>query len=80
MKTNQQKVNRESVHQNLEKQRERSRRSHRLIVKGLIIENLFPETVVMNPDEFRAFLYQKFPGDTGETGGVTFEGDTIYKE
>ena len=35
---------------------ERNRRSHRLIVKGAIVENLFPETVTMSDDEFRDFL------------------------
>ncbi len=35
---------------------ERNRRSHRLIVKGAIMENMFPETVTMNDDAFRDFL------------------------
>jgi len=35
---------------------ERNRRSHRLIVKGAIMENLFPETVTMSDDDFRDFL------------------------
>ena len=35
---------------------ERNRRSHRLIVKGAIMENLFPETVTMSDDAFRDFL------------------------
>ena len=44
----------------LQKQRkdilERNRRSHRLIVKGAIIESMYPETVNMSDDEFRDFL------------------------
>ena len=44
----------------LQKQRkdilERNRRSHRLIVKGAIIESMYPETVTMSDDEFRDFL------------------------
>ena len=48
--------NRELLQNQRKEYQERNRRSHRLIVKGAIIENLFPETVTMNADDFRAFL------------------------
>ena len=35
---------------------ERNRRSHRLIVKGAIIESMYPETVSMSDNDFRDFL------------------------
>ena len=47
-------------HEQLQKQRkdilERNRRSHRLIVKGAIIESMYPQTLTMSADEFRDFL------------------------
>ena len=39
-------------------QQERNRRNHRLILKGAIIENLFPKTTAMSADEFREFLLE----------------------
>ena len=48
--------NRELLQNQRENFKERNRRSHRLIVKGAIIENMFPETVTMNDDDFRDFL------------------------
>ena len=52
----------------LQKQRkdilERNRRSHRLIVKGAIIENLFPKTADMSADEFREFLLENIASDS----------------
>lgn len=48
--------NREQLQNQREDFNERNRRSHRLIVKGAIIENMFPETVTMNDDDFRDFL------------------------
>ena len=58
--TNNPKTTTQKNHELLQNQRkeyqERNRRSHRLIVKGAIIENMFPETVTMNDDAFRDFL------------------------
>ena len=48
--------NRELLQNQRKEYQERNRRSHRLIVKGAIIENLFPKTVTMSDDEFRDFL------------------------
>ena len=48
--------NRELLQNQREDFKERNRRSHRLIVKGAIIENMFPETVTMSDDAFRDFL------------------------
>ena len=49
-------------HELLQNQRkeyqERNRRSHRLIVKGAIIENLFPKTATMSADEFKEFILE----------------------
>ena len=58
--TNQPKTAEQKNRELLKSQRaecvERNRRSHRLIVKGAIMENLFPETVDMDNDDFRDFL------------------------
>ena len=54
-KTSEQK-NRELLKRQRADCQERNRRFHRLIVKGAIIENLFPETVTMSDDDFRDFL------------------------
>ena len=43
---------------------ERNRRSHRLIVKGAIIENLFPKTVTMSADEFKEFILENITSDS----------------
>ena len=43
---------------------ERNRRSHRLIVKGAIIENLFPKTVTMSADEFKEFILENIASDS----------------
>ena len=48
--------NREQLQNQRKDFQERNRRSHRLIVKGAIIENLFPETVTMSDEAFRDFL------------------------
>ena len=48
--------NRKLIQNQREDFKERNRRSHRLIVKGAIIENMFPETVTMSDDAFRDFL------------------------
>ena len=58
--TNNPKITTQKNRELLKRQRaecmERNRRSHRLIVKGAIIENMFPETVTMSDDAFRDFL------------------------
>ena len=56
--------NRELLQNQRKDFQERNRRSHRLIVKGAIIENLFPKTVNMNADEFREFLLEKIASDS----------------
>ena len=43
---------------------ERNRRSHRLIVKGAIIENLFPKTATMSADEFKEFILENMASDS----------------
>ena len=48
--------NREQLQNQRKDFQERNRRSHRLIVKGAIIESMYPETVSMSDDEFRDFL------------------------
>ena len=50
--------NRELLQNQRKEYQERNRRSHRLIVKGAIIENLFPKTTAMSADEFREFLLE----------------------
>ena len=55
-------------HEQLQNQRkeyqERNRRSHRLIVKGAIIENLFPKTAAMSADEFKEFILENMASDS----------------
>ena len=55
-------------HELLQNQRkeyqERNRRSHRLIVKGAIIENLFPKTATMRADEFKEFILENMASDS----------------
>ena len=55
-------------HELLQNQRkeyqERNRRSHRLIVKGAIIENLFPKTATMSADEFKEFILENMASDS----------------
>ena len=50
--------NRELLQNQRKDYKERNRRSHRLIVKGAIVENLFPKTATMSADEFREFLLE----------------------
>ena len=56
-------------HELLQNQRkeyqERNRRSHRLIVKGAIIENLFPKTATMSADEFKEFILENMASASG---------------
>ena len=50
--------NRELLQNQRKEYQERNRRSHRLIVKGAIIENLFPKTATMSADEFKEFILE----------------------
>ena len=56
--------NRELLQNQRKEYQERNRRSHRLIVKGAIVENLFPETVTMSADEFKEFLLENIASDS----------------
>ena len=55
--------NRELLQNQRKEYQERNRRSHRLIVKGTIIENLFPKTVTMSADEFKQFILENITSD-----------------
>ena len=48
--------NREQLQTQRKDFQERNHRSHRLIVKGAIIESMYPETLTLSDDEFRDFL------------------------
>ena len=56
--------NREQLQNQRKDFQERNRRSHRLIVKGAIIENLFPKTVAMSADEFKEFILENMASDS----------------
>ena len=56
--------NRELLQNQRKEYQERNRRSHRLIVKGAIIENLFPKTVTMSADEFKEFILENIASDS----------------
>ena len=56
--------NRELLQNQRKEYQERNRRSHRLIVKGAIIENLFPKTVTMCADEFKEFILENMASDS----------------
>ena len=56
--------NRELLQNQRKEYQERNRRSHRLIVKGAIIENLFPKTVTMSADEFKEFILENMAADS----------------
>ena len=56
--------NRELLQNQRKEYQERNRRSHRLIVKGAIIENLFPKTVTMSADEFKEYLLENMASDS----------------
>ena len=56
--------NRELLQNQRKEYQERNRRSHRLIVKGAIIENLFPKTVTMSADEFKEFILEYMASDS----------------
>ena len=62
--------NRELLQNQRKEYQERNRRSHRLIVKGAMIENLFPKTVTMSADEFREFLLEHVSIDSEESDDV----------
>lgn len=54
--------NRIKIITNRERNAERRERTHRLIEKGAIVENIFPHTADMSGEEFKAFLL-KTTGD-----------------
>ena len=56
--------NRELLQNQRKESQERNRRSHRLIVKGAIIENLFPKTATMSADEFNEFILENMASDS----------------
>ena len=56
--------NRELLQNQRKEYQERNRRSHRLIVKGAIVENLFPKTVTMSADEFKEFILENIASDS----------------
>lgn len=56
--------NRELLQNQRKEYQERNRRSHRLIVKGAIIENLFPKTAAMSADEFKEFILENMTSDS----------------
>ena len=56
--------NRELLQNQRKEYQERNRRSHRLIVKGAIVENLFPKTVTMSADEFKEFILENMASDS----------------
>ena len=56
--------NRELLQNQRKEYQERNRRSHRLIVKGAIIENLFPKTAAMSADEFKEFILENIASDS----------------
>ena len=56
--------NRELLQNQRKEYQERNRRSHRLIVKGAIIENLFPKTATMRADEFKEFILENITSDS----------------
>ena len=56
--------NREQLHNQRKEYQERTRRSHRLIDKGAIIEHLFPKTVTMSADDFKEFILENMASDS----------------
>ena len=64
--------NRELLQNQRKEYQERNRRSHRLIVKGAIIENLFPKTVTMSADEFKEFILENMASDSELSDGYSW--------
>ena len=64
--------NRELLQKQRKEYQERNRRSHRLIVKGAIIENLFPKTVTMSADEFKEFILENMASDSELSDGYSW--------
>ena len=56
--------NRELLQNQRKEYQERNRRSHRLIVKGAIVEKLLPKTVTMSADEFKEFILENMASDS----------------
>ncbi len=48
--------NRIKIITNLERDAERRERTHRLIEKGAIVENILPQTAAMSSEDFKKFL------------------------
>ena len=53
-----QKKHREILRENLENERNRKKRNHRLCEHGAIMEEYFPQTMVMDKQQFAAFMQQ----------------------
>ena len=49
---------RKILHENLENERNRKKRNHRLCEHGAIMEEYFPQTMEMNKQQFAAFMQQ----------------------
>ena len=64
--------NRELLQNQRKEYQERNRRSHRLIVKGAIIENLFPKIVTMSADEFKEFILENMASDSELSDGYSW--------
>lgn len=49
---------RKILHENLENERNRKKRNHRLCEHGAIMEEYFPQTMEMDKQQFAAFMQQ----------------------
>ena len=49
---------RKILHENLENERNRKKRNHRLCEHGAIMEEYFPQTIEMDKQQFAAFMQQ----------------------
>ena len=49
---------RKILHENLENERNRKKRNHRLCEHGAIMEEYFPQTMEMGKQQFAAFMQQ----------------------
>ena len=49
---------RKILHENLENERNRKKRNHRLCEHGAIMEEYFPQTTEMDKQQFAAFMQQ----------------------
>ena len=53
-----QEKHRQILHENLENERNRKKRNHRLCEHGAIMEEYFPQTMEMDKQQFAAFMQQ----------------------